>query len=68
MKFSRQELASLMKPKQASKGWRKMKRPDANPAANHAMKRTMIHRRAKQGFPAMIVFQRNDMLMTDFLV
>lgn len=51
---SRQLLQSLMTGKHASKGWRKIQSPDANPALNQAKGRMMIQRSAKIGFPAMV--------------
>jgi hypothetical protein len=45
----------LRKPKQASKGWRKIHRPEAKKATGQATKmRRRIQRRAKQGLPAIL--------------
>ena len=53
---SKQLLASLMKPKQASKGWRNIQRPLAKPATGQATKtRRSSHRRAKHGLLAIVV-------------
>jgi hypothetical protein len=52
---SKQLLASLIKPKQDSKGWRKIQRPLANMATGHATKKRRINqRREKHGLLAIV--------------
>jgi hypothetical protein len=55
-----------MKPKQASKGWRKIQRPLANPATGHAIKtRRISQRRAKHGLLAIVVFGMDGWMDSD---